>query len=293
MAAIEISGKLLAQQIQIELKEKITALLPHLGRPPGLAVVLVGDNPASQVYVKSKTKNAEACGINVTDVKLPSSVSDESLSSELMKLSSNDKVDGILLQLPLPSHLNEFAALSSIDPTKDVDGLHPYNQGLLLRGRDGLRPCTPLGVMALISKAMQELGETKGFAGKHAVVVGRSILVGKPAGLLLLEENCTVELAHSKTINLAEVCSRADILVAAVGRPRMLTKNHVKPGAIVIDVGINRDLNGALCGDVDFDSAAELAGAITPVPGGVGPMTIAMLLKNTYLSALSKSKRGH
>lgn len=293
MAAIEISGKLLAQQIQIELKEKITALLPHLGRPPGLAVVLVGDNPASQVYVKSKTKNAEACGINVTDVKLPSSVSDESLSSELMKLSSNDKVDGILLQLPLPSHLNEFAALSSIDPTKDVDGLHPYNQGLLLRGRDGLRPCTPLGVMALISKAMQELGETKGFAGKHAVVVGRSILVGKPAVLLLLEENCTVELAHSKTINLAEVCSRADILVAAVGRPRMLTKNHVKPGAIVIDVGINRDLNGALCGDVDFDSAAELAGAITPVPGGVGPMTIAMLLKNTYLSALSKSKRGH
>lgn len=288
MSAVVIDGKLLAQEIQLKLKNEVEQLSPKLGRPPGLAVVLVGENPASQVYVKSKSKKAKECGISVIDVVFPTNVSDEELQDKLYSLSADPKIDGILLQLPLPKNLNEFAALLAIAPDKDADGLHPMNQGLLLRAAPAPRPCTPFGVMKLIEKACTSLNMSTDISGKKAVVVGRSILVGKPQVLLLLEKNCTVEICHSKTKDLKATCREADILVAAVGRAKIINEEYIKPGAIVIDVGINHDSEGKLCGDVDFESASKVAGAITPVPGGVGPMTIAMLLFNTVQAAKAK-----
>ncbi|MFN8389186.1 MAG: bifunctional methylenetetrahydrofolate dehydrogenase/methenyltetrahydrofolate cyclohydrolase FolD [Bdellovibrionota bacterium] len=290
MSAITISGKALADEIQRSLAERVEGLKSKLGRPPGLAVVLVGENPASQVYVRSKSKNAKKCGIHVVDRTLPATTSNEALHRTLNELNHDPEVDGILLQLPLPKGLDEFSALLCISPEKDADGLHPTNQGLLLRGADAPRPCTPFGVMKLIDRGLTELGASTDLSGKHAVVVGRSILVGKPAAMMLLERNCTVEICHSKSADLRASCRRADILVAAVGRPKMITADHIKPGAIVIDVGINQDTDGKLCGDVDFDSAVETAGALTPVPGGVGPMTIAMLLSNTVDAAARRAR---
>lgn len=281
MPAQIIDGKALSSTIEKHLQREVEQLLPRLGRPPGLAVVLVGDNPASQVYVRSKSKRAQACGLMVTDVKLPGDVSQGALEAALQKLNLDPNVDGILLQLPLPKGLNELSALCAIDPRKDADGLHPANQGMLLRGAPAPRPCTPFGVMKLIAQAQRQLGKSEQLGGLHAAVVGRSILVGKPQALLLLEENCTVTVCHSRTTDLAAECRRADILIAAVGRAKLITREFIKPGAIVIDVGINQDANGKLLGDVDFADACEVASAITPVPGGVGPMTIAMLLSNT------------
>ncbi len=288
MSAIDIDGKALAAEVQATLKDRVATLSPSLGRSPGLAVVLVGENPASQVYVKSKTKRAKSVGMEVIDVHLPADVGDEALQQTLKDLSARDDVDGILLQLPLPDGLNEFEALLCIAPEKDADGLHPINQGLLLRDAEAHRPCTPKGCMQLIEKALKDLGRPTKLYGLHATVVGRSILVGKPMAVLLLNESCTISVCHSRTKDLEAECSRADILVAAVGRPEMLGAAHVKPGAIVIDVGINRTEQGSLVGDVDYAAVKEKAGAITPVPGGVGPMTIAMLLENTVNAAQRK-----
>ncbi len=291
MPALAIDGKALAAEVERGLAERVAEILPALGRPPGLAVVLVGENPASQLYVRSKRKRAQSCGMRVFDVKLPATVSDADLHRELRTLNNDEQVDGILLQLPLPSGLNEFAALLCISPEKDVDGLHPMSQGLLLRGAEAHRPCTPFGTMALIDKARSELGQSKDLSGLHAVIVGRSILVGKPAGILLLERHCTVTYCHSRTKDLADVCRTADILVAAIGKAKFVKREFVKAGSIVIDVGINQDENGKLCGDVDYAGVAEVAAAITPVPGGVGPMTIAMLLSNTVNAAEMKTRR--
>ncbi|MCB0323565.1 MAG: bifunctional methylenetetrahydrofolate dehydrogenase/methenyltetrahydrofolate cyclohydrolase FolD [Bdellovibrionales bacterium] len=289
MTAHILDGKALAAEVQRNLTVQVENLTPRLGRSPGLAVVLVGNNPASEVYVRSKSKKAKQCGIAVTDVHLPSDIGDEALQRQLRELSARADIDGILLQLPLPKGLNEFAALQCIDPSRDADGLHPYNQGLLLRSEYCPQPCTPKGSMALIDRGRQLLGLPTDLSGQHAVVVGRSILVGKPMALLLLDRHCTVSVCHSRTKDLVEECRRADILVAAVGRERILGREHVKPGAIVIDVGINRTAEGTLVGDVDFEAVRDVAGAITPVPGGVGPMTIAMLLQNTVDSAQRKA----
>lgn len=288
MSAIIINGKDVAAKIETELAVRVAEIVKKSGKKPTLAVVLVGDNPASKVYVKAKSKRAHACGMDTIDCVLPADTTDQKLQSELKKLSDNPKVDGILLQLPLPKGLDEFSALLCIAPEKDVDGLHPVNQGLLMRGAKCHRPCTPSGSIVLIDEALEKLGKKKDLSGYNAVVVGRSILVGKPVGIMLLERNCTVTYCHSRTKNLAGVCRGADILIAAVGRPEMITADFVKPGAIVIDVGINRLDDGKLVGDVKYDEVSEVAAAITPVPGGVGPMTIAMLLSNTVDSAEAK-----
>lgn len=285
MSAIIVDGKALAKRIEGLLGQRVEKLVEQGRRAPCLAVVLVGEDPASQVYVKSKTKRAKRCGISTKDFRFPATVSDVELQQKLRTLSLDPEVDGILLQLPLPNGLDEFSAICSIDPGCDVDGLHPLNQGLLLRGAPAPIPCTPLGVMRLIDQAVSELGGPEDLKGLNAVVVGRSVLVGKPMGLLLLERNCTVTYCHSRTRDLAAICAKADILVAAVGRAELLKAEHVKPGAVVIDVGINRLDDGRLVGDVDFEQAASSAGAITPVPGGAGPMTIAMLLENTVNAA--------
>lgn len=285
MAAKVIDGKQIAKAFRADLKERLAQSLESSSnsiRPPKLAVVLVGEDPASQVYVASKSKLARKVGIEPVDVKLPASISNQDLVSELEKLNSDDSVDGILLQLPLPKGLDERAALLSISPAKDVDGLHPYNQGLLARGDEAPRACTPLGCIELVKEGRKLLGESENLSGLNAVVVGRSVLVGKPVAALLLEENCTVTICHSRSADLNGICAKADVLIAAVGRPEMLGPDSVKEGAIVIDVGINRLEDGRLVGDVDYDAVLEKAGAVTPVPGGVGPMTIAMLLGNTF-----------
>lgn len=291
MSAQVIDGKSLAQKIQQDLSRQVADLTPALGRAPTLAVVLVGDDPASQVYVRSKSRNAKSCGIDTRDLTLSGSIANQELQQQLTSLSADPTVDGILLQLPLPSGLDEFAALMCIAPALDVDGLHPVNQGLLVRGSRSHRPCTPLGTIELIKQGLSQLGKPADLKGLHAVVVGRSILVGKPVALLLLENHCTVTICHSRTVDLATECLRADILVAAIGKPRAIPGEYVKPGAVVIDVGINRLASGELVGDVDYTSAAQRAGAITPVPGGVGPMTIAMLLSNTVDAARLKLKQ--
>lgn len=291
MSYLLLDGKARSREIQQDIARRVEILVPRLGRKPKLAVVLVGDNQASMVYVASKSKQAHACGMDTVDLQLPAEISNEGLHHELNRLSEDRGLDGILLQLPLPQGLDEFAALSCIQHLMDVDGLHPYNQGLLMRGARSLRPCTPLGVMDLIDLARDRLGcagDKSNLTGLEAVVVGRSILVGKPVASMLTERNCTVTICHSKTRDLDEHTRRADILVAAVGRPLMIKKEHIKPGAIVIDVGINRLSDGRLVGDVDFEAVRDVAAAITPVPGGVGPMTIAMLLRNTLESAENK-----
>lgn len=277
-----LDGKALGQRIQDQLKAEVERLTSTYGRPPGLAVLMVGDNPASATYVRNKKRACDKLGITSFGQHFPANVSQVEVEQAIHRLNQDPNVDGILLQLPLPEHLNAVYLLHQINPDKDVDGLHPLNLGRLLRGEPGLQSCTPAGVMRLLREYQIEV------KGKNAVVVGRSILVGKPIALMLLEADATVTIAHSRTQNLAEVTRQADILIVAAGRPRMITVDHVKPNGIVIDVGINRvtDAQGksSLVGDVDFDAVCEKTEYITPVPGGVGPMTVAMLLQNTVLS---------
>lgn len=291
MAALVIDGKKIAAEVRAALAARVAEVTPKLGRQPGLAVVLVGDNPASHVYVRSKSKAAKECGLAVFDVTLPATASQSEIEASLRELNGTPAVDGILLQLPLPKGLNELSALTAIDPSKDADGLHPLNQGLLLRGAPAPKPCTPAGSMLLIDRALAALGRSQDLSGQHAVVIGRSILVGKPMAHLLLDRNCTVTLCHSRTKDLPAECRRADIVVAAVGKAQLVNADYIKKGAIVIDVGINHGSDGKLVGDVDFASVEGVAGAVTPVPGGVGPMTIAMLLSNTVDAAEAKTRR--
>jgi len=281
-----LDGKALAAKFKEQILLDAQAVALKLNRKPGLGVILVGENPASKIYVASKTKAALLCGIEVFDKFLSVDASQAELQTAISQLNAESRVDGILLQLPLPKHLNELQALSSIDPGKDVDGLHPITQGMLLRGAATFVPCTPAGSMALLEEAVKSLKFS--IAGKKALVVGRSILVGKPLALLLLEKGATVTIAHSKTKNIEEECQAADILVAAIGQPEFIKGSWIKPGAVVIDVGINRLQDNRLVGDVEYKAASKVAGAISPVPGGVGPMTITMLLKNTVLSANNK-----
>ncbi|MBW4441327.1 MAG: bifunctional methylenetetrahydrofolate dehydrogenase/methenyltetrahydrofolate cyclohydrolase FolD [Plectolyngbya sp. WJT66-NPBG17] len=277
-----LDGKALAQKMQATLTEQVQALTPKNGRPPGLAVLMVGDNPASAAYVRNKEKACAAVGIASFGKHFPTNTTQEELATVIAQLNQDDRVDGILVQLPLPDHLDSVALLNQIDPDKDADGLHPMNLGRLVRTEPGLRSCTPYGVMRLLEEYQIDP------RGKTAVVVGRSILVGKPIALMLLDADATVTIAHSRTPNLAELTRSADILVAAVGRPNLITAEMVKPGAIVVDVGINRitDETGKsrLVGDVDFNAVQSVAGYLTPVPGGVGAMTVTMLLHNTVWS---------
>ena len=278
MSARLIDGKAIAQQVRAEVREQVDAWVAGGGRRPGLATVLVGDDAASAVYVNGKQKASAEAGIEGFSHKLAADVPERQVIELLGELNGDDRVSGILLQLPTPDHIDGSRLTTLIDAGKDVDGLTPVSAGLLAKGLPGLRPCTPAGVIELLRRHDVVM------EGAEAVVVGRSDLVGKPVGALLLAENATVTTCHSRTHDLGEVCRRADILIAAVGRPKMIQGDWVKPGATVIDVGINRTEDG-LVGDVDFDAAAERAGLITPVPGGVGPMTIAMLLANTLQAA--------
>lgn len=268
-----IDGKAISKEIKDELKEKV-ANLKEQGVDICLAVIQVGNDPASSVYVGNKKKACEYIGIESLAYELPSETTEEELLTLVDKLNNDDRVNGILVQLPLPDHIDEDKIIKAISPKKDVDGFHPASVGALSIGQPGFVSCTPAGVIQLLKRSNIDI------AGKECVVIGRSNIVGKPMGMLLLRENGTVTICHSRTQNLKEVCKRADILVAAVGRPKMIDASYVKEGATVIDVGIHRDANNKLCGDVDFDSVKEIAGAITPVPGGVGPMTIAMLMYN-------------
>jgi len=274
-----IDGKAVAETVKAEARVRAEAFAAAHGRQPELHVVLVGDDPASQVYVKNKELAAHKASIGGLVHRLPATTTQAELLAKVGELNANPAIDGILVQLPLPKHLDEKSVIDAIDPDKDVDGLHPANAGLLLVGRPGHRPCTPSGSMRLLDSVGCDP------SGKTAVVIGRSILVGKPIALMLLERNATVTIAHSKTANLADVVRGADIVIAAVGRPDMVKGDWLKPGAVVIDVGINRKADGKLTGDVDFASAMEVASFVTPVPGGVGPMTIAMLLSNTVDAA--------
>lgn len=278
-----LDGKALAQKMQTELATQVQSLTPQYGRPPGLAVLMVGDNPASAAYVRNKEKACAAVGIASFGKHFPNEATQAEVADTIAQLNADDRVDGILVQLPLPAHLDSVALLNQIHPDKDADGLHPMNLGRLVRTEPGLRSCTPYGVMRLLEEYNLDP------AGKTAVVVGRSILVGKPIALMLLDANATVTIAHSRTPNLAEVTRSADILVAAVGRPNLITADMVKPGAIVVDVGINRITDettgkSRLVGDVDFNAVQSVAEYLTPVPGGVGAMTVTMLLHNTVWS---------
>ena len=270
-----IDGKVLASEIRSKLKEKIE----NSERKPGLAVVIVGNDPASQIYVRNKIKACGELGIRSYSYELSADATQLELETLLDKLAMDNEIDGILLQLPLPKHLNADAATSHIPFEKDVDGFSPKNLGLLVQNKQRVAACTPSGVMKILENEGIEL------AGKHAVILGRSETVGKPMAMLLLNANATVTVCHSKTQNLVDICKTADILISAVGKPCFVTTEMVKDGAVVIDVGINRDENGKLCGDVDFDGVKEKTSYITPVPGGVGPMTITMLMYNTYLIA--------
>lgn len=277
MAAQLLSGKEMAEEVLTEVAERVKTLTEH-GIVPGLAVILVGDDPASQIYVRNKGLACEKVGMHSLTIRMPEHTDQQTLETKIRELNADTSIHGILVQLPLPKQLDETAALAAITPEKDVDGFHILNAGRLFTGQRGVVACTPKGAMAMIRRTGLEL------AGKEAVVVGRSNIVGKPMAMLLLDANCTVTVCHSRTCNLAEHTRRADILVAAVGKPRMITADMVKPGAVVIDVGINR-VDGKVVGDVDFDAVKEVAGWITPVPGGVGRMTIAMLLENTLEAA--------
>jgi methylenetetrahydrofolate dehydrogenase (NADP+) / methenyltetrahydrofolate cyclohydrolase len=274
-----IDGKAVAADVRARVAGEVEELVAEHGVRPGLATILVGDDPASHVYVRNKRKSSEEAGIGSIHHELPATASQEELAELISALNEDDAVSGILLQLPLPPQIDGDAMTSLIDPLKDVDGLTPVNAGLLMQGLDGLVPCTPAGVMELLRVTGTEL------TGARAVVVGRSKLVGKPLAALLLAANCTVVQCHSRTRDLADECRRADVLVAAAGVPKMIGAGMVGEGATVIDVGINRGDDGKLVGDVDFDAVEDTAGAITPVPGGVGPMTIAMLLSNTVKAA--------
>ncbi|MGE5560110.1 MAG: bifunctional methylenetetrahydrofolate dehydrogenase/methenyltetrahydrofolate cyclohydrolase FolD [Chloroflexota bacterium] len=278
MSAKVIDGKETAAAIRSELKHEVERFHSEHGYVPGLAVVLVGNNPASETYVKSKAKGCKEVGMYSEVHKLPEETTQDELVALIAKLNADPKLHGILVQLPLPKQIDEKTILNLIDPGKDVDGFHPVNVGKLMIGEHSLLPCTPAGCIELIERSGTDI------TGKSAVVIGRSNIVGKPVAMLLLHKNATVTICHSKTRDLKEVCRRADILVAAIGKPKFVTADMIKPGAVVIDVGINR-VEGKIVGDVDYEAAAEVAGAITPVPGGVGPMTITMLLKNTLEAA--------
>jgi methylenetetrahydrofolate dehydrogenase (NADP+)/methenyltetrahydrofolate cyclohydrolase len=282
VAARVIDGKAVAAAVRERVKVDVAAYREETGRTPGLATILVGEDPASEVYVGMKRRNSEEVGMRSIHHEPDASIREEELLGLVRELNEDDEVDGILVQLPLPAHIEENAIVAAIDPRKDVDGLTPVNAGLLAHGAPGLVPCTPAGVMELLAH------EGVGLEGAEAVVVGRSKLVGVPVARLLLQANATVTVCHSRTHDLDATCARADVLVAAVGVPRLLSAEAVKPGAVVIDVGVNR-LDEGLVGDVDYEAAAEVAAAITPVPGGVGPMTIAMLLSNTLQAARSRT----
>ena len=278
MKAQILDGAALARQIRAEVAKRV-ATLAASGLKPGLTVVLVGDDPASAVYVRNKVKDCEEVGIRSQLIRLPAATAESELLRHIDALNSDPAVAGILVQLPLPAHIDSRRVIESISPDKDVDGFHVASAGALMTGQRGFLPCTPYGVMRMLEHAGAKL------AGCEAVVVGRSNIVGKPQAMLLLQQDATVTICHSRTRDLASHTRRADVLIAAVGRTRMITGDMIKPGAIVIDVGMNRDSEGRLCGDVDFDSAVNVAGWITPVPGGVGPMTRAMLLVNTLEAA--------
>ena len=271
-----IDGKALAEKLQAKLAEKTAKLKEETGQEPGLVVILVGDNPASQVYVRNKERSALAAGFRSEIVRLPESTSQEELLTLIAKYNQDPAWHGILVQLPLPAHIDDEAVLLAIDPDKDVDGFHPTNMGRLWSGHPLMIPSTPAGIMEMFREYKVDL------EGKNAVVIGRSNIVGKPMAQLLLSKNATVTLTHSRTHHLAKIAKKADILVVAIGRGHFVTKDFVKEGAVVIDVGMNRDENGKLIGDVKFDEVAEVASLITPVPKGVGPMTITMLMEQTY-----------
>lgn len=283
MSAQILDGKALAAEIRSEVKTQVAALAEK-GISTALAVILVGDDSASQVYVRNKIKACADTGIRSLELRMPAETTQQQLLAKIAELNADENVDGILVQLPLPKQINADAVISAIDPAKDVDGFHVANAGALVTGKQGFVPCTPFGVMRLIEKSGVDP------RGKSAVIVGRSNIVGKPMALLLLAADATVTVAHSRTPDLCAVTRNADILVAAVGRAKLIKADMVKPGAVVIDVGMNRDENGKLCGDVDFSEVKAIAGSITPVPGGVGPMTIAMLMQNTALAA--QMRRG-
>lgn len=281
MAAIYMDGKALAAKV----KEEVAAQVAGMERKPGLAVVLVGDNPASRVYVNGKKKDCAECGIFSEEYAIPAETTQQELLELVETLNGREDIDGILVQLPLPKHLNEKEVLLAIRPDKDVDCFHPFNVGQLMIGEQGFQPCTPAGVMRML----KEYGIDP--AGKHCVIVGRSNIVGKPQAMLMLRENATVTVCHTKTPDLKAECLRADILVAAAGRVGLITGDMVKEGAVVVDVAMNRNEAGKLCGDVVFEEAAQRASYITPVPGGVGPMTRAMLMENTLYAAKQRGKQ--
>ncbi|WP_028399142.1 bifunctional methylenetetrahydrofolate dehydrogenase/methenyltetrahydrofolate cyclohydrolase FolD [Ectobacillus panaciterrae] len=278
MTAELIKGLEIAEKKRKQIKEKVEELKQQ-GITPGLAVILVGNNPASRSYVTGKGKASEEAGIYFELIEMPETITEEELLQEIDRVNHDEKIHGLLVQLPLPKHINEEAVIEKISPEKDVDGFHPISIGRMMIGQDTFLPCTPHGIIELVKEMQIEM------SGKHVVVIGRSNIVGKPVGQLFLNENATVTYCHSKTNNLKEVAKLADILVVAVGRPKFVTADYVKEGAVVIDVGVNRLETGKLCGDVDFDDVQQTAGYITPVPKGVGPMTITMLLHNTVLSA--------
>ncbi|HGH8634540.1 TPA: bifunctional methylenetetrahydrofolate dehydrogenase/methenyltetrahydrofolate cyclohydrolase [Streptococcus pyogenes] len=280
-----IDGKALAQKMQQELAAKVNNLKQKKGIVPGLAVILVGDDPASQVYVRNKERAALTVGFKSETVRLSEFICQEELIAVIERYNADNTIHGILVQLPLPNHINDKKIILAIDPKKDVDGFHPMNTGHLWSGRPLMVPCTPSGIMELLREYNVNL------EGKHAVIIGRSNIVGKPMAQLLLDKNATVTLTHSRTRQLEEVCRCADVLIVAIGQGHFITKQYIKEGAIVIDVGMNRDDNGKLIGDVAFDEVAKVAAKITPVPGGVGPMTIAMLLEQTYQSALRSTHK--
>jgi len=283
VTACVIDGKSVAAALRAEVAGKVAAA----GFTPGLAVVLVGEDPASSVYVRTKDRAAREAGIDAHTIRLPADTPQSALLETIAALNADPAIDGILVQLPLPRGLDQRAVIEAIDPAKDVDGFHPSNVGYLADGRPVLVPCTPLGVMKLLASAGVVV------SGARALVLGRSAIVGRPMGSLLLAADATVTIAHSRTRDLAAECRRADILIAAVGKPEMVTGDWIKPGATVIDVGINRLADGRLVGDVAFQSASAVAGAITPVPGGVGPMTVACLLENTLTAALRRRSGEH
>jgi len=289
MAATIIDGKAVARDVRAEVAAGVEEFTKAHGFPPGLAVVIVGDDPASRVYVDSKKKMCRALGIYSEEHALPVATTQRELLDLIERLNNDPRIHGILVQLPLPGHLDEGEVLEAIDPRKDVDGFHPVNVGKLLVGAECFVPCTPAGILELIRRTGVEI------KGKRAVVVGRSNIVGKPVAILLLAEHATVTVCHSRTRDLPAVCREADILVVAIGKPEMIDASYIKPGAVVIDVGVNEvgtseSGKRKLVGDVDFDSAVEVAGYITPVPGGVGPMTIAMLMRNTLEAARRASR---
>lgn len=270
-----ISGKEISVKIKDQLKEEVSKIKETYPRLPKLVVILVGDNQASQTYVRNKERGCQYIGIESEILRHDASFSEIELLQEINDLNNDDTVDGILVQLPLPQHINEEKVSDAIVPSKDVDGFHPENVAKLFLGQHSLVPCTPKGMMVLLEEINYDL------AGKEVVIVGRSNIVGKPVALLCLQKNATVTIAHSQTKDLKAVCSRADVLIAAIGKPKFFNHEYVKDGAVVLDVGINRDENNKLCGDVDFDDVKDKVSAITPVPGGIGPMTITMLMKNT------------